>query len=116
VRSIEFWTLWPPLIAGILVISIATVGPKWCWLGTAPLLLYPLQALKIAAKRIAHGQAKGDALLYGVAVVLGKFPQHKGLRTYRKSLRTGQNSAIIEYKAPASRSKQLAVQSGHDVS
>ena len=116
VRSIKFWAVWPLFIAGILTGSIAAGRPRWAWLGLAPLLLYPLLALKIARQRLRRGESKGDALLYGLAVVFGKFPQHQGLRTFRKALRSGRSSAIIEYKAPVSRSKQRAVHSGHDVS
>jgi glycosyltransferase involved in cell wall biosynthesis len=116
VRSIEFWAVWPVLIAGILFILLVIVRPRWSWLGITPLFLYPILALKIARHRLRRGDRMGDALLYGVALVAGKFPQHKGLRIFRRALLSGQASAIIEYKAPISRSKQLAVQGGHDVS
>jgi GT2 family glycosyltransferase len=116
VRSIKFWTVWPTLTAAILVIGITVLWPRWWWLGCTPLLLYLALTIKIARQRLARGESAGDALLYGTALVLGKFPQHLGLRTFRKSMRTGRRSPIIEYKAPVSRSKQLAAQGGHDVS
>jgi GT2 family glycosyltransferase len=116
VRTIEFWAVWPVVTSVILVAVIGISQPRWCWLGMTPLLMYPALAVKIARQRLRSGESKSDALLYAIAVVLGKFPQHVGLRTFRKGLRSGRRSTIIEYKAPVSRSKQLAVPGGHDVS
>jgi glycosyltransferase involved in cell wall biosynthesis len=114
VRSIEFWAIWPVIAAVVLTVSIGILQSWWFWIGLLPLLMYPAFVGKIAVNRRARGEGFEDALLYAVAVVLGKFPQHLGIRTFRRGRRIGKASLIIEHKGPVSRSKQLVVPGGHD--
>ena len=97
-RSIQTWAVWPTVATIGAVAGIACVVPRWCILGFSPLLLYPLLALKVAKKRMGGGTPARDALLYGVSVAAGKFPQWAGLRQFRWANRRGERVEIIEYK------------------
>jgi GT2 family glycosyltransferase len=102
VRSISLWATVPIyLTAVVTTVTGLIIGPKWCWLGLVVLLLYPLLAVKIARYRKALGDSNRDAMLYGFFIVLGKFPQHLGIRHFRRAQRRGERMAIIEYKGPA---------------
>jgi GT2 family glycosyltransferase len=77
----------------------------WGWLWFVPLAwpLHLLLSLKIAKyMKSKRGLSTKNALLYGVAVVLGKLPQMLGQRKYHANKRAGRQEKIIEYKgAPA---------------
>jgi GT2 family glycosyltransferase len=101
VRSIVFWATVPIIVTAAATLGLAILWPRWCWLGLAPLLLYPLMIVKIAMwRRRQFGDPAAHALLYAASVVLGKFPQHLGIRKYRSAQRRGVRNAIIEYKGP----------------
>ena len=100
-RRIERWAVWPILATAALVLLLAVIAPRLCWLGLAPLLLYPLLAAKTAKYRLGRGDSMRDAVLYGGFVTLGKFPEHLGARKFRSAQRTGRANTIIEYKGPA---------------
>jgi GT2 family glycosyltransferase len=101
VRSISVWATMPIwLTAATVLIAALVIGPRWCWLGLAPLLLYPLLAVKIARYRRRLGDGTVDAVRYGFFTVLGKFPQHLGIRHFRRAQRRGVRNTIIEYKGP----------------
>ena len=100
-RRIERWAVWPIVGTAVLVALLGIVAPRWCWLGLAPLLLYPLIAARTAKYRLGRGDALRDAVLYGAFVTLGKFPEHLGVRKFRSAQRSGRANAIIEYKGPA---------------
>ncbi len=103
VRSISFWTTVPIyLTAGCVILSGILIGPRWCWLGLAPLGVYLLLAVKIAGYRRRLGDSTKDAIVYGAFTVLGKFPQHLGIGYFRRAKRRGRRNAIIEYKGPNS--------------
>jgi GT2 family glycosyltransferase len=107
VRSIEVWAAVPVLVTliatGILA-AIAPPGAVWlAALGMLPLLLYPLLALKVARSRARRGDSMADALLYGVSVTIGKFPQWSGVRRFRAAQKAGVRTELIEYKGGASR-------------
>jgi hypothetical protein len=101
--SIQKWATLPILTALLAVGTLLAVAPRWCFLGLLPLLVYPLLAVKVAVnrrrRRIA-GETFSDALMYGVFVVLGKFPQWLGVRRFRSAQRRGERVALIEYKGP----------------
>jgi GT2 family glycosyltransferase len=104
VRSIELWAMVPPIVSVALMLSIALLGyPRWCWLGLAPLPAYPAMMAKVALWRRTLGDPWRHAVLYGVSVVLGKFPQHLGIRKFRAARRRGVHNTIIEYKQAAAR-------------
>jgi GT2 family glycosyltransferase len=98
VKSIEKWVIFPIFFAAAGVGVIGAFAPKWCFFGILPILLYPAQAIRIARQRTARGIPAKDALLYGISVVLGKFPQWIGVCRFRSRLERGERSAIIEYK------------------
>jgi hypothetical protein len=95
-RSTLFWTLAVPLAILLLALLIS----KWL------LLLLPLAyltlAFRIARHRTRHGDGWYACLLYGVFTTLAKFPQLLGLFTFYRNHRRGRQTALIEYKAPAS--------------
>jgi glycosyltransferase involved in cell wall biosynthesis len=114
VQSIEFWAVWPVIATAILLALFLLTWPKGTALGLLPLLMYPLLVMKILWNRRGKGPF-GDQLLYAVSVVAGKFPQHLGMRMYRRDARRGRSSEIIEYKRMAGPSNGLIIQGGHDV-
>jgi GT2 family glycosyltransferase len=95
-RSTLFWTLPVPLAILLLALLIS----KWL------LLLLPLAyltlAFRIARHRTRHGDGWHACLLYGVFTTLAKFPQLLGLITFYRNHRRGRQTALIEYKPPAS--------------
>jgi len=91
----------PIVAAGVLTVAVAVVSPRWCWIGLCPLLLYPMLVVKVARYRIKRGDRAADSLLYAASVVIGKFPQHSGVRKFRAAQKRGQQLKIIEYKGPA---------------
>jgi len=101
-RSIQTWAVLPILTTVIAIGVIAAVAPPWCALGLLPLLLYPLLAVKVARKRMSGGTSVFDALLYGISVTVGKFPQWLGVRRFHSASRSGERIGIIEYKGARS--------------
>jgi GT2 family glycosyltransferase len=99
-KRIERWTFLPIvlLIAGLLLIG--PISPRWCWLGLAPLGLYPLNVFRTARGRIRRGDSWKDSLVYGAFMMLGRFPEYVGLRRFRIDRRFGRTRPIIEYKGP----------------
>ena len=100
-RRIRRWAVWPIVGTGVLTLALALMAPRWCWLGLAPLLLYPVLAAKSAKYRLGRGDSVRNAALYGAFVTLGKFPEHVGVKKFRSAQRTGRRTTIIEYKGPA---------------
>ncbi len=100
-RRIQRWAVWPIVAMAALTLVLAVVGPRWCWLGLAPLLLYPVLAAKTARYRLGRGDSVRDAALYGAFVTLGKIPEYLGVKKFGSAQRTGRRTAIIEYKGPA---------------
>jgi GT2 family glycosyltransferase len=103
VRSIQKWATLPILFAALFVTIILAVARQWCYLGLLPLLLYPLLAVKVAWHRIGRhlaGETAADAMVYGIFVVLGKFPQYLGIRRFYAAQRRGERIGLIEYKGP----------------
>ena len=97
-RRIQRWATGPVVAAAVATVALAVIAPRWCWVGLAPLLLYPAQAARVARHRLGRGDRMADAVLYGSFVTLGKFPEWVGVRTFRRAQRTGRRTAIIEYK------------------
>lgn len=113
VRSIRFWATVPPIATLALILLIAIIAPRLAWIGLAPLLLYPVLIAKIAARRIKNGSSSADSLLYAIAVVAGKFPQHLGMQKFRAAQKRGLSNTIIEYKQ-SSTSPIPTAQRSHD--
>lgn len=95
-RSTLFWTLAVP--AAILLLGVLV----WKWLLLLLPLAYVTLALRIARHRTRHGDGWYACLLYGVFTTLAKFPQLLGLITFYRNHRRGRQTALIEYKTPAS--------------
>ncbi len=108
VRSILFWAIVPPLATVAAVAILLAVDPHRWWVGLVLLVLYPLLTTKIAMNRINNGKQVSDAVLYAVAVTLGKFPQFSGYAKFRSAQRSGGRYTIIEYKGPSQRIAQSA--------
>lgn len=101
VRSIAFWAMVPIIAVAVLTAGLLIVVPRWWWLGMAPLLAYPALVAKVALWQLKRGRGLADSVLYASAVVVGKFPQHWGIRKFRSAHRRGEQHTIIEYKGPA---------------
>ncbi len=83
------------LWAGILPIAIcagALIEP----MVLLALVIYPLQAARIALRDRSSGPGKWSRAVY---LVLGKFPELQGVLTYYWRRMLGQTSTLIEYKA-----------------
>ena len=102
--SIRFWAMILPLVMIGIVGIFGIILPHYWWLGLVPLVLYPALMVKIAVHRMGRGKQTGDAVLYAVSVVLGKFPQFLGGAKFRSAQRRGGKYTIIEYKSPVQRS------------
>ena len=98
IKRIQSWAIWPIMISVTAVVVLAVLLPRWCWIGLAPLGLYPLNAVRTARGRMRRGDRWTDALMYGVFVTLGRFPEFIGVRRYRADRRSGRRAEIIEYK------------------
>jgi GT2 family glycosyltransferase len=89
-RSTLLWGVALPLFA--LLAAVPSKG--WSLL---LLLAYPLLALRVARRRIAGGDTVGEASLYALSIIIGKFPNAVGLgRFLINSL--ARRYDIIEYK------------------
>lgn len=94
VRSILLWGALLPAVA--LMAAWTTRG-----LSVAVLLLvYLLQAGRIAAKEVRRGRSRADSRLYGAFMVVAKFPLMLGVVKYWVNRLRGTRSKIIEYKSP----------------
>jgi GT2 family glycosyltransferase len=96
VRSIWLWGLLLP----IAIIGFALGGMVWpiTLAGLILVLLYPLMALRIAARR--RDLPRRAALAYGTFIMLGKLPQMLGMMRYHLNRLTGRRNQLIEYKRP----------------
>jgi glycosyltransferase involved in cell wall biosynthesis len=102
--SIKKWVLVPILCTVFTVGTVLAVAPQWGLLGMLPLLVYPLLAGKVAMHRLRRQlpeESTGDAVLYGIFIVLGKFPQWLGAQRFQSAHRRGERVALIEYKGPS---------------
>ena len=94
-RSAILWGLMLPMTAVLL---------GWWSMGLSLLVLvvlYALQAWRIARKELAKGRSGSDAWLMGVATMLAKFAQVAGIALYWRKRLAGQQSTLIEYKGAA---------------
>jgi GT2 family glycosyltransferase len=93
VYSIVFWGIALP--ATILALALATRG-----VGLLLALAYPIQMLRIAARRRRAGMTLGDAWLYGWSCTLGRFAGAIGLvRFWIERLRGRERiERVITYK------------------
>ena len=100
-RKFILWGLVLPCI--ILVLAWPTRG--WSLLLS---LLYPLQVVWTALRQYKAGMRPRDAWLYGMAIMVGRFPNTIGAMRYWYNRLTGRRQALIEYKANAGASFTLA--------
>ena len=84
---------------GPVVAAAALAWPTW---GMSALILgvYPVQVVRTAVHRRHPEDAPGDAWVYGVSCVLGKWPQAVGQATYWWRAVRGRAPRIIEHKGP----------------
>jgi glycosyltransferase involved in cell wall biosynthesis len=101
VNSARQWAVVLP-ITGMAAFLLTLVFGRWAALaGVLVLALFPLQALRMAARvrrRVPHWKT---ALAYGTLNVVGKFANFAGQRQYGRDRREGRHARLIEYKAPA---------------
>lgn len=60
--------------------------------------LWGLQSLRIARSVRPRSDSFGQAWVYGIFTLIGKWPQWLGIQRYRKDLRNGKIITLIEYK------------------
>ncbi len=90
--SILSWALlWPALAAGLL-------WPTGGW-SLLMLAAYPLLVLRIVRYRRRRGDARGDAWLYALFCILGKWPEFAGQARFLADRLRGAVPAVFEYKA-----------------
>ena len=102
VRSILIWALAIP--AMLLALALVALLTGWSWLALifiAGLLIYPLQAMRIARGKARSGADKHFAAFYGSWMVIGKFAQFGGIARYHWKTLRGGGHRIIEYKGAA---------------
>ena len=92
-RSILLWSVGIPLIIALLA------WPTHGW-SLLVLVLYPVQAIRIAWRERRRGTRTWDALLHGATCVLAKWPHLQGLIRFHRRRASG-GHALIEHKAPA---------------
>lgn len=92
-RSIWAWSIVP------IVLALAAAWPTW-GLSLALLLVYPLQALRIAKGRKLPGETFSDRVLFGVACMAAKWPQLVGQIRFHMQRRQGRAATIIEHREP----------------
>jgi len=103
VREIRRIILWG------IVVPCVILGLAWPTRGLSLLLClgYPLHAASIARRQGKAGLPPRDAWLYGVACVVGRFPNTVGAVRYWYGRLTGRHQAIIEYKGSTGASGTL---------
>jgi glycosyltransferase involved in cell wall biosynthesis len=101
-RSIRLWGFMTPTL--LLATAIPTHGLSLLLLAGYPLMVY--RAYQFAWK---SGQTKGEALLFGLACTLAKFPQAQGQMRFYWGKLFRQPSRLIEYNSSTSKSSEPAV-------
>ena len=91
-RSIWGWAVGLPLVVALLA------WPTHGW-SLLALGLYPVQALRIAARERRRGTRWVDAWLHGLFCVGAKWPQVQGWIRYHRRRRTAGGPSIIEHKS-----------------
>lgn len=95
-RSTVIWGMALP--AGILAMLLfAGVFPAVLFSG-----IYVVQVARIALRRPKPNFGTADQWLYAASCVFGKLPNAQGQLRFWRNQRTGDQSAIIEYKGPES--------------
>jgi glycosyltransferase involved in cell wall biosynthesis len=90
--SIWFWGLILPL----LILSLMGITKDWSLLLLGS---YPLLAYRIYRRKVKQGLTAGDASLYALFCVLGKFPGIQGQIQFHLSRLLGKKPQLIEYKS-----------------
>lgn len=87
-RSVWTWGLGIPILTFYLVVFFGAMG-------LAPLLMYPIQILRLAMGTTLSSKGKW---WYALFLVLGKFPETIGQVNFLYNRLAGKTSRIIEYK------------------
>jgi len=100
VRSANLW-----VNTSIAFLVIATIGAvvTTCWwiiLITLSLLvaIWIMQGLRIGISQAKRAESLVPALIYGMSLMLAKWPQWIGLLKYSTDLKAGRAAKLIEYK------------------
>jgi len=97
VRSIVFWGIGVPLLGTTLPVLAAIAGSGWLVLAALGVwLAYPALVLRVFLRQRAAGRPSGDAALYALSCVLGKFPNAIGLLRFLRNRH--RERTLIEYK------------------
>ena len=98
--SIVLWALVMPVV----VIAAGAMVP---WLGTIalviaamPIVAWPYKMLRIATSKRRQGLPLRTAAASGVLLMIGKFPELRGLLRFHLNRLRGRRSHLIEYKGP----------------
>lgn len=90
VASAVGWMMWFPVSVGGAVLVNGWIGMM--------LLVYPIQALRIARRERGRAGSPRAAVVYGMFTMLGKFAQCIGAVRFALTRCSGRRSRIIEYK------------------
>jgi hypothetical protein len=80
------------------VLALAAAWPTRGVSFAVLLLIYMVQAWRIARGQRARGRSPADARLYGLFTVLSKFPQLLGMAIFWLNRLRGRRTGLIEYK------------------
>lgn len=96
VRAVQRALFWAGLVPGMAVAGALPTG------GASLILLagYPALAARVYRGARRSGWPPRAAALSAAFLVLGKFPELRGILKYRWSRALGRRSALIEYKGP----------------
>jgi len=106
VQSARLWALWLPIaIVVCLAASIALVGRTQLAIGgfaiaAVLMALFPLQWLRITLGARRRTSSIGDAMIYGLLTLIGKWANLAGQWQYRRDRAAGRLARAIEYKSP----------------
>jgi serine acetyltransferase len=116
VKSARMWTIGYPialLVAGLGVGIVA--GWRWGILAAALVALaLPAQMFRVAIRTRPRVRSWGDAIAYGVLMMVGKWASLLGEIRYRRDRRSGYNTRLIEYKNSALAATKFATRASKD--
>jgi glycosyltransferase involved in cell wall biosynthesis len=93
-RELRNAWLWGAIVPGAAVgLTVPTLGLSWLTLG-----VYPLRAVRLAAKTRARGFGWSDAVVWGLNCTFSPLPEVLGAARFHYDRLVGNRSRLIEYK------------------
>jgi glycosyltransferase involved in cell wall biosynthesis/GT2 family glycosyltransferase len=98
VRSFVFWG--EVLPAFIAACAVAGIFSHWMWLGLALAGAYGVLGWRVFQFQRRRGVEAGQAGIYSLLTILGKFASAVGVIKYWMDRRSGRQNVMVEYKMP----------------